>query len=100
MLIRAMEAQTLSAVRLPEVPLTLEGASLLHQMLRVRWAAWRALPASDRESILKEASGAIAELEKEGSAAFTLLGHKGDLMLVHFRPGFEGLGAVESALSK
>ena len=100
MLIRAMEAQTLSPVRLPEVPLTLEGASLLHQMLRVRWAPWRALPSADRESILKEASAAIAQLEKEGSAAFTLLGHKGDLMLVHFRPGFEGLGAVESALSK
>jgi chlorite dismutase len=95
-----MEAQTLSAVRLPEVPLTLEGASLLHQMLRVRWAAWRALPATERESILKEASAAVGELEKAGSAAYTLLGHKGDLMLVHFRQGFEALGTVESALTK
>jgi hydrogen peroxide-dependent heme synthase len=100
MLIRAMEVQTLSAVRLPEVPLTLEGASLLHQMLRVRWAAWRALPVTERDSILKEASAAVAELEKAGSAAYTLLGHKGDLMLVHFRQGFEALGTVESALTK
>ena len=100
MLISAMEAQTLSAVRLPEVPLTLEGASLLHQMLRVRWAAWRALPATERDSILKEASAAVAELEKAGSAAYTLLGHKGDLMLVHFRQGFEALGTVESTLTK
>ena len=100
MLISAMEAQTLSAVRLPEVPLTLEGASLLHQMLRVRWAAWRALPATERDSILKEASAAVAELEKVGSAAYTLLGHKGDLMLVHFRQGFEALGTVESTLTK
>ncbi len=100
MLIRAMEAQTLSAVRLPEVPLTLEGASLLHQMLRVRWAAWRALPATERDAILKEASAAVAELEKQGSAAYSLLGHKGDLMLVHFRTGFEALGTVESALCR
>ena len=100
MLIRAMEAQTLSAVRLPEVPLTLEGASLLHQMLRVRWAPWRALPVTERDAILKEASGAIAEMEKQGSAAYSLLGHKGDLMLVHFRTGFEALGTVESALCR
>jgi peroxiredoxin len=100
MLIGAMDATTLSAIHVPEVPLTLEGASLLHQMLRVRWAAWRALPAVERNSIIEEASPALAELEKAGSAAFTLLGHKGDLMLVHFRPGFEGLGAVESALTK
>lgn len=84
---------------LPEVPLTLEGASLLHQMLRVRWAAWRALPAADRNSTLQEASAALAGMEKDGSAAFTLLGHKGDLMLIHFRPDFETLGRVQTAIS-
>jgi hydrogen peroxide-dependent heme synthase len=82
------------------MPLTLEGASLLHQMLRVRWAGWRALPAADRASILQEASVALSTMEKQGSAAFTLLGHKGDLMLIHFRPGFEGLGETEAALTK
>ena len=95
-----MDVHTLTATHLPEVPLTLEGASLLHQMLRVRWAAWRALSADHRNSILKEASSAIVELEKQGSAAFTVLGHKGDLMLVHFRTGFEALGEVESSLTK
>jgi len=29
----------------------------------------------------------------------TLLGHKGDLMLVHFRRGFEALQAAELAVS-
>ena len=100
MLDSAMDVHTLTATHLPEVPLTLEGASLLHQMLRVRWAAWRALSAENRTSILKEASSAIAELEKAGSAAFTLLGHKGDLMLIHFRTGFEALGQAESVLTK
>jgi chlorite dismutase len=28
---------------MPPVPLTIEGSSVLHQMLRVRWAAWRDL---------------------------------------------------------
>src|SRR5215471_9018491 len=85
---------------LPAVPLTLEGASLLHNMLRVRWAAWRALSASERDSILKQALDALGSLEKEGSAAFTLLGHKGDLMLVHFRENFDALTSVEAALTK
>jgi hypothetical protein len=26
-----------------EVPLTLEGASILHQMFRIRWQAWKGL---------------------------------------------------------
>jgi len=85
---------------LPAVPLTLEGASLLHQMLRVRWAPWRALAAADRNAILEEAGAALGELEKAGSAAFTLLGHKGDLMLIHFRPGFGELTDVEAKLTR
>ena len=28
---------------IPAVPLTIEGYSVLHQMMRVRWAAWRQL---------------------------------------------------------
>src|SRR5882672_9374067 len=85
---------------LPAVPLTLEGASVLHQMLRVRWPDWRALPAGDRAAILKDAAAALQTLEEQGSAMFSLLGHKGDLMLVHFRNGFEPLAAVERALTR
>jgi peroxiredoxin len=39
-------------------------------------------------------------MEEERSAAFSLLGHKGDLMLVHFRPSFDELGDVQSALTR
>jgi len=70
---------------IPPVPLTIEGAAVLHQMMRVRWAPWRALPANDRAAILEEAAATIGAIEKQNSAAFGLLGHKGDLMLVHFR---------------
>ena len=85
---------------LPPVPLTLEGSSLLHQMLRVRWADWRKLAAVRRDEILGEAAAAFEKLEREGSALFSLLGHKGDVMLVHFRQNFEQLGEVERALQK
>jgi hydrogen peroxide-dependent heme synthase len=84
---------------LPPVPLTLEGSSVLHQMLRLRWAAWRALPAADRSAIIDEASAALAAMESTGSAAFSLLGHKGDVMLIHFRPDFEALLDAQNAIS-
>jgi len=84
----------------PAVPLTLEGSSLLHQMLKVRWADWRALPAVRRDEILGEAAAALAIMEGAGSAIFSLLGHKGDLLLVHFRQNFEHLGEVQRCLQK
>lgn len=89
-----------SSDNLPSVPLTLEGASLLHQMLRIRWASWRALPPDERAKILSEAIPVLTGLERDGSALFSLLGHKGDLMLVHFRPGFDQLDEVELTLAR
>jgi peroxiredoxin len=85
---------------LPAMPLTIEGASLLHQMMRVRWPAWRALGASERAEIVKDAAVALAAMETEGTAAFSMLGHKGDIMLVHFRKDFVALNQVELALAK
>ena len=85
---------------LPAMPLTIEGASLLHQMLRVRWPAWRALDASDRAAILNQAASALAAMEVDGTAVFSMLGHKADIMLVHFRKDFTALNHVELALAK
>jgi chlorite dismutase len=85
---------------LPAMPLTIEGASLLHQMLRVKWAPWRALPAPERAEIMKDAAAALVAMEAEGTAAFSMLGHKGDIMLVHFRKDFTALNHVELALAK
>ena len=84
---------------MPPVPLTLEGASVLHQMMRVRWAAWRALPESDRAEILDQAAATLGMIETQNSASLGLLGHKGDLMLVHFRPGFDQLGEIQTCLA-
>jgi chlorite dismutase len=85
---------------LPPVPLTLEGASILHQMLRIQWAPWRALDPGTRAEIISEAEATLSAMEGARSAVFSLLGHKGDLMLAHFRPGFDDLGEVERALTR
>jgi hydrogen peroxide-dependent heme synthase len=92
-----------AAESLPAVPLTLEGASMLHQMLRVRWTAWKQLPPAERTAIAHEAADALAQMERESSgqsAAFSLLGHKGDLILVHFRRSFDALNEAERQLAQ
>ena len=86
------------AGQLPAVPLTLEGYSTLHQMMRFRWTAWRALPDQDRREIAAEAERLLAGMEARTngqSALFSLIGHKGDLMLVHFRETFDQLNQAE-----
>jgi len=92
-----------SQAELPAVPLTLEGAAVLHQMFRVRWPAWKALGAEEQIAIAAEAAELLAELERNAtgqSAAFATLGHKADLLLVHFRPAFDDLKAIELRLAR
>ncbi len=94
------EVQTASA-QLPAVPLTLEGLSVLHQMFRFRWAEWRKLDPSRQQEIALEFGGAFGGQEVAGrTAVYSLLGHKGDLMLVHFRDSFEDLNAAELELNR
>ena len=45
-----------AAGQLPAVPLTLEGYATLHQMMRFRWTAWRALPENERHEIVNQAA--------------------------------------------
>ena len=87
-----------AATDLPAVPLTTEGYSVLHQMMRIRRSAWRALSSTDKSAIAKEASDALAAMEKHSpgqSALYSLIGHKGDLMLIHFRESFADLNQAE-----
>jgi hydrogen peroxide-dependent heme synthase len=93
--------QTASA-EIPAVPLTTEGYSVLHQMMRFRWTAWRALPDATRSAIAEEAASVLGEMEKKSggeSALFSLIGHKGDLLLVHFRNSFADLNQAELTLA-
>src|SRR5689334_2798719 len=87
----------------PPVPLTIEGSAILHQMVRVRWSDWRKTSADERERIIREAVPLLSTMEaggREGSAFYSVLGHKGDLMLVHFRPDFEQLEKLQRCLRK
>ena len=91
-----------AATEVPAVPLTTEGYSVLHQMLRLRWPAWRALPASEKTRIAQEASEVLSAMEQHSpgqSALYSLIGHKGDLMLIHFRNTFADLNQAELKLA-
>jgi hydrogen peroxide-dependent heme synthase len=99
-----MIPETLAETAQPAVPLTLEGASVLHQMMRFRRSAWRALPAADRAAMAEEAAQLFHGWEhaSEGrqTAAYSLLGHKGDLLFLHFRRDFEELNEAQLALGR
>jgi chlorite dismutase len=87
----------------PRVPETLEGWSVLHQMFRLRWEAWRERPDADRRGRADATAALLAGLgggEEGRTALCTLLGHKGDLMLVHFRRGFAELQAAQLAVAR
>ncbi len=89
-----------SSSGLPALPLTIDGSSVLHQMVVFNWAEWRAISAEEQQEILDEAIPALTAMEGKNSALFSLLGHKGDLMLVHFRDSFDALNQVELDLTK
>jgi len=99
-----MTTETQTAAGLPPVPLTIEGASVLHQMVRLRRSAWRALEPETRAAILAEAGTVLGAMERfadgRQSAVYSLLGHKGDLLFVHFRRSFEELNQVELELAR
>jgi hydrogen peroxide-dependent heme synthase len=92
---------------LPAVPLTLEGAWMLHQMFRLRRAEWRKLPGPEQQEVVQEAQQALLPMEegaKNGhpnqSAAFSLIGHKGDVMLLHFRDSLEDVHCAERSIGR
>ena len=95
----------------PPVPLTLEGSLLLHQFFRFDWKAWRARVEGERKEVAAQAVAALQRLERASpketnpaapiqTALFSQLGHKGDLILVHFRSSLEALNQVELDLAQ
>ena len=90
--------------------MTLEGSSVLHQFFRFDWKAWRACAEGERAKIVGEAIAALQAMERdrdgpngEGkvqTALYSQLGHKGDLIFMHFRESMEALNQVELALAQ
>jgi len=100
-----MEESQLS--ELPGVPLTLEGSCVLHQMFHFDWNAWKGVSFEQRHGIetgAVELFGRWEEGSKQEhpnqSAVFSLIGHKGDLILIHFRESFQALNQVELDLAQ
>ncbi len=90
----------------PPVPLTLEGSALLHQFFRFDWTRWRSCAEGERRQIAAEACDAMRALERSDNdapvrtAIYSELGHKGDLIFVHFRDSFEALNQAELDLAQ
>jgi peroxiredoxin len=92
---------------LPSVPITLEGSSVLHQMFRFDWEAWKRLSNDEQFTVREEVSSLFERWEngsgspaRHQSAIFSLMGHKGDLLFVHFRESFAELNRVELELAQ
>ena len=86
-----------------KMPETLDGWAILHHIFKVNWPAWNRLESARQHSILDEATeffASIARPESGESALFSLLGHKGDLLFLHFRPTLDALNEVELGLRR
>ncbi len=85
------------------MPLTLDGAYILHQMFRINWPSWRGVAATEQKTTLDRATALFNSMEQnkqEPTGLFSLLGHKGDLMLVHFRRTLEDLNQAELRVAR
>jgi chlorite dismutase len=87
------------------VPLTIEGLFVLHQIFSFDWKAWRSVPAEESARILACTLPVLKDLETGSSgvarsALYSVLGHKGDLMVVHFRDSLHTLNQVELKLAQ
>jgi len=94
------DQQADAAFELPNAPLTLEGSALLHQFFRVRRAEWNRLESRQRAAIVEEASISFAANAEGHTAIFSQFGHKGDLIVIHFRPSFEQLDAAQIEVAR
>ena len=80
--------------------MTMEGSWVLHQMIRFDWATWRTVPKEIGTAMVAELAELLEKMGPAKTAFFSLVGHKGDFMVVHFREKFDELNAAEVALTK
>lgn len=87
-----------SEYSLPIVPEALDGWSVLHELYRIDWASWKKLSPAEQKKIQEEAVTSLSKIckpDKGQSACFSMLGHKADLMLLHFRSSLDELNQAE-----
>lgn len=89
-----------------EVVETLEGWYALHDFRTIDWKAWRAVEADERRQIMDEFIQLTADFsavneDKSGSyGQYAVIGHKADVLFLHFRPTMEELSNIETTFNK
>ena len=84
-----------------EAPQTAEGWFSLHDFRSIDWNAWREAPERERQRAIEEGEAflkhreLIADADAGESALFSVLGHKADLLFLHFRPSLDDLSGIE-----
>lgn len=84
---------------------TIEGWYALHDFRRIDWGRWSQLSPDARGRVLDELASIVADYAAvpadQGSfAMYSILGHKADLLFVHFSPEPKRLGVLEQRLNK
>jgi chlorite dismutase len=86
---------------LPEVPQTLEGWYVLHDVYEIDWPEWRQLDDTEREEVRLQAVDWAQRAADPGdgdSAFYSVVSQKGDVMFVHYRRTPEELNRLELEL--
>lgn len=84
---------------------TIEGWYALHDFRRIDWTKWHALSSGQRHQALDDLQHIVTQFDDISPEAgsfglYSILGHKADLLFVHFRPDPETLGQLETQLDK
>jgi chlorite dismutase len=86
-----------------EVPQTLEGWYVLHDVYTLDWPRWRAQASSGQNARAREAADWLMRMtavERGDSALYSVVSQKGDFMFVHYRESPEALNGVELELKQ
>lgn len=81
-------------VRVPE---TFEGWAILHEYFKIDWSNLKTQSADFKKSLAAEWVAFQAKHNQEGyrTAYFGLLGHKGDILAIHFKPDYTQLLSLQ-----
>ncbi len=82
---------------------TIEGWYALHDFRRVDWQRWHQLNDAEKQQVRDQLTSLTQEFRQVGTeegrfGLYTIIGHKADLLFLHFRPTPESLIHCEQAL--
>ena len=88
---------------MPGAPVTLEGWYALHRMYALDWPRWNALGEGERDALVREASELLATQAEPAdgqTGCWSVLGHRADLCVMHWRRDLEALRRAESGVER